>query len=79
MGAHLITFDNGRSPCFQLGLLALFSVGVNSAQALALTFLNPHVYLDTVVLLGAIASTHAPTAGGSAGERPAAVSFGSRR
>ena len=26
---------------------------------LALTWLNPHVYLDTVVLLGSIASTHA--------------------
>jgi L-lysine exporter family protein LysE/ArgO len=26
--------------------------------ALALTWLNPHVYLDTVVLLGSIASTH---------------------
>lgn len=25
---------------------------------LALTFLNPHVYLDTVVLLGSVASTH---------------------
>ena len=25
---------------------------------LALTWLNPHVYLDTVVLLGSIASTH---------------------
>ncbi|MPR00295.1 amino acid transporter [Modestobacter sp. I12A-02628] len=26
--------------------------------ALALTWLNPHVYLDTVVLLGSLASTH---------------------
>ena len=26
--------------------------------ALALTWLNPHVYLDTLVLLGSIASTH---------------------
>jgi L-lysine exporter family protein LysE/ArgO len=25
---------------------------------LALTWLNPHVYLDTVLLLGSIASTH---------------------
>ena len=25
---------------------------------LALTWLNPHVYLDTVVLLGSVASTH---------------------
>ena len=29
-------------------------------QAVALTWLNPHVYLDTVVLLGSIASTHGP-------------------
>ena len=28
------------------------------ATALALTWLNPHVYLDTVVLLGSIAQTH---------------------
>ncbi len=28
--------------------------------ALALTFLNPHVYLDTVVLLGSIANQHGP-------------------
>jgi L-lysine exporter family protein LysE/ArgO len=27
-------------------------------RAVALTWLNPHVYLDTVVLLGAVASTH---------------------
>ncbi|WP_307844597.1 LysE/ArgO family amino acid transporter [Actinotalea solisilvae] len=27
---------------------------------LALTFLNPHVYLDTVVLLGSIANQHGP-------------------
>lgn len=27
---------------------------------LALTWLNPHVYLDTVFLLGAVASTHGP-------------------
>jgi len=30
-------------------------------QALALTWLNPHVYLDTVVLLGSIAQTHGAT------------------
>ncbi|WP_445121844.1 LysE/ArgO family amino acid transporter [Brachybacterium alimentarium] len=28
------------------------------ATALALTWLNPHVYLDTVLLLGSIAATH---------------------
>jgi len=30
-------------------------------RALALTWLNPHVYLDTVVLLGSIANTHGPS------------------
>jgi L-lysine exporter family protein LysE/ArgO len=28
--------------------------------SLALTWLNPHVYLDTVLLLGSLASTHGP-------------------
>ena len=30
-------------------------------QAMALTWLNPHVYLDTVLLLGSIAAHHGPT------------------
>lgn len=34
------------------------SLTVVITTALALTWLNPHVYLDTVVLLGSIASTH---------------------
>jgi L-lysine exporter family protein LysE/ArgO len=29
-------------------------------RALALTWLNPHVYLDTVLLLGAVANAHGP-------------------
>mgnify|MGYP002758161465 CR=1 FL=1 len=29
--------------------------------ALAITFLNPHVYLDTVVLLGSLANQHGPS------------------
>ena len=29
-----------------------------AATCLALTWLNPHVYLDTVVLLGSVAGTH---------------------
>ncbi|MEX5302694.1 LysE/ArgO family amino acid transporter [Kocuria sabuli] len=32
------------------------------ATTLALTFLNPHVYLDTVVLLGSLANQHGPDA-----------------
>ncbi|NQX12480.1 amino acid transporter [Microbacteriaceae bacterium VKM Ac-2855] len=34
------------------------SLGTAVATVLALTFLNPHVYLDTVVLLGSVANTH---------------------
>jgi L-lysine exporter family protein LysE/ArgO len=30
-------------------------------RTLALTWLNPHVYLDTVVLLGSVANTHGPS------------------
>lgn len=34
------------------------SLGATIATCLALTWLNPHVYLDTVVLLGSIANAH---------------------
>ena len=34
------------------------SLAATLATVLALTWLNPHVYLDTVVLLGSIANTH---------------------
>lgn len=34
------------------------SLAVALSTCLALTWLNPHVYLDTVVLLGSIASSH---------------------
>ncbi|SEJ17016.1 LysE/ArgO family amino acid transporter [Demequina mangrovi] len=37
---------------------AAASSGAVAATCLALTWLNPHVYLDTVVLLGTVASTH---------------------
>jgi L-lysine exporter family protein LysE/ArgO len=33
-------------------------------RAVALTWLNPHVYLDTVLLVGSIAATHDDVAGG---------------
>ena len=33
-------------------------------RAVALTWLNPHVYLDTVLLIGSIAATHATAGGG---------------
>jgi L-lysine exporter family protein LysE/ArgO len=34
------------------------SLGATIATCLALTFLNPHVYLDTVVLIGALSASH---------------------
>ncbi len=34
------------------------SLGSTLATTVALTWLNPHVYLDTVVLLGSVAATH---------------------
>ena len=38
-----------------------------AVRALALTWLNPHVYLDTVLLLGSIAATHSAGGAGSSG------------
>ena len=38
------------------------ALGAVLATCLALTFLNPHVYLDTVVLLGSLAHQHDPAA-----------------
>ncbi|WP_327115245.1 LysE/ArgO family amino acid transporter [Nocardia sp. NBC_01730] len=38
---------------------ATAAFGATVATCLALTWLNPHVYLDTVVLLGSFASTYA--------------------
>ncbi len=34
-------------------------------RALALTWLNPHVYLDTVVLIGSVAAAHSGETGGA--------------
>jgi L-lysine exporter family protein LysE/ArgO len=36
-------------------------LGAALGQAVALTWLNPHVYLDTVLLLGSIAAHHGPS------------------
>lgn len=40
------------------------STGRAVGRAVALTWLNPHVYLDTVLLLGSIAAAHDDLAGG---------------
>ena len=52
------------------------SLRAAAATCLALTWLNPHVYLDTVVLLGGIASRHAPAARIAFGLGAALASFG---
>jgi L-lysine exporter family protein LysE/ArgO len=49
--ARLTASDEG-------GTLTRPSTFAVAATCLALTWLNPHVYLDTVVLLGSVASTH---------------------
>ncbi len=36
------------------------SAGSVAGAALAITFLNPHVYLDTVVMLGSLANSYGP-------------------
>jgi L-lysine exporter family protein LysE/ArgO len=43
---------------------AVESRGTVIGRAVALTWLNPHVYLDTVLLLGSLAAAHAHDAGG---------------
>ena len=56
------------------------SLAATVATALALTWLNPHVYLDTVVLLGSIAQSHPGRAVvASPSARPSAASCGSPR
>ncbi|WP_432559259.1 LysE/ArgO family amino acid transporter [Granulicoccus sp. GXG6511] len=73
------------------GALSTDSTGASAGwlkvvgTAAALTWLNPHVYLDTVILLGSVASSHAPhqwpfAAGASLGSIVwfTALGFGSR-
>ncbi|NLG21715.1 MAG: amino acid transporter [Actinomycetales bacterium] len=60
--AYLLWFALGalRSAARPTGLTASAPVSRGSVltTTLALTFLNPHVYLDTVLLLGTIAASH---------------------
>ncbi len=63
--AYLVWFAIGsfRSALHPRGLQADEAPAPRSGVALttlALTFLNPHVYLDTVLMLGTIASGHGP-------------------
>ncbi|MFB8230340.1 LysE/ArgO family amino acid transporter [Cellulosimicrobium sp. NPDC055967] len=59
------------------GLDPASGAGATSARSavgtsLALTWLNPHVYLDTVLLLGSLAAGYAATHAGGAGDPDAA-------
>jgi L-lysine exporter family protein LysE/ArgO len=45
-----------KNQSLQVGEIREVSAGVVARTALALTFLNPHVYLDTVILLGSVAN-----------------------
>ncbi|GAA6189148.1 LysE/ArgO family amino acid transporter [Litorivita sp. NS0012-18] len=51
------------------------SLGKALATCLLLTWANPHVYLDTVVLLGAVSSNYTPRAGFAAGAMTASFVF----
>lgn len=55
VGAGAVSSDDDRA----VGVLEVRSSATRvGATALALTWLNPHVYLDTVVLLGSVAASH---------------------
>ena len=45
-----------KSQSLQVGEVLQARAGDVARSALALTFLNPHVYLDTVILLGSVAN-----------------------
>ena len=51
------------------------ALGAALAQSLAFTFLNPHVYLDTVVLVGAYSTAHTGAAKIAFGTGAAIASF----
>jgi L-lysine exporter family protein LysE/ArgO len=47
-----------RPGALEVGGAAEIALGAVALQAVALTWLNPHVYLDTVLLLGSLANQH---------------------
>lgn len=72
-------FDRFRA-ALRPGAMRAADAGATSLRtalttALAFTWLNPHVYLDTVVLLGGIAARHAGPARAAFGCGAAAASF----
>ena len=64
--AYLVGFGitclwRARRPSTLEASAAVGTRGSVLATVLALTWLNPHVYLDTVLLVGSIANQHGPT------------------
>lgn len=58
----LLSLRRARRPAaLSVGDGAVEARGGVVARAVALTWLNPHVYLDTVLLLGSVAGTHGST------------------
>ncbi len=58
-GGELVPADGGAATGPAGGAVAVRSrTATVAATAVALTWLNPHVYLDTVFLLGSVATTH---------------------
>ncbi len=58
-GGELVPSDGGAPSAEPRGGTAVRSrTATVAATAVALTWLNPHVYLDTVFLLGSVATTH---------------------
>jgi L-lysine exporter family protein LysE/ArgO len=49
-----------RPKGLEAGAAVSTSLATAVLTAIALTWLNPHVYLDTVLLLGSLAATHGP-------------------
>ncbi|MFK8034317.1 MAG: LysE/ArgO family amino acid transporter [Hyphomicrobiales bacterium] len=55
----VMAFRRALSPdAMQMAQQTTMSLGVALSTALAFTFLNPHVYLDTVVLVGSISAQY---------------------
>ncbi|AMG82378.1 MULTISPECIES: L-lysine exporter [unclassified Microbacterium] len=61
-GGEELVVDGGDAPVFEAsggtGTLTRTRLAPVILTTLALTWLNPHVYLDTVLMLGSIAATH---------------------
>lgn len=72
----VLAFRRALSPdAMQMAQQSGMSLRVALSTALAFTFLNPHVYLDTVVLLGSISAQYAGDARAAFGAGAVMASF----